>query len=89
MASLPDYFKEARKHHNAQRFAEAETLYRRVVDTEPSHVGAWHHLGLVCMAQEKLPAALHAFEQALDIAPDHVETLTQLGIVLARQKGAW
>ncbi len=85
MAPLPDYFKEARKHHNAQRFAEAETLYRRVVDAQPTHVGAWHHLGLVCMVQDKLPDAVRAFERALEIAPDHADTLTQLGVVLAKQ----
>jgi hypothetical protein len=39
-APVSDYFKEARKHHNAQRFTQAETLYRRVVDAEPTHVGA-------------------------------------------------
>ncbi|HZZ77582.1 MAG TPA: tetratricopeptide repeat protein [Gemmataceae bacterium] len=80
-----NYFSEAQKHHQAQNYAEAESLYRCAVDEEPNHVGAWHHLGLTCAAQDKLSDAASAFQKALNRAPQHVDTLTQLGIVYARQ----
>lgn len=85
MATLADWFVEAQKQHQAQRFSEAESLYRRVVEAEPTHVGAWHHLGLACVAQDKLAEAARAFQKALEVSPLHVESLTQLGILLARQ----
>jgi tetratricopeptide (TPR) repeat protein len=85
MAATSDLFAKAQKHHQAQRFADAERLYRQAVEADASHVGAWHHLGLVYMAQDKLSEAADGFQHVLKLSPDHVDALTQLGIVFARQ----
>jgi len=39
-----DLLADAHKHHQAQRFAEAEGFYRRAVQIEPKHIGAWQSL---------------------------------------------
>jgi tetratricopeptide (TPR) repeat protein len=85
MAAAPDFFAKAQKHHQAQRFAEAERLYRQAVEADAGHVGAWHNLGLACMAQDKLKEAAEGFQRVLALTADHVDALTQLGIVYARQ----
>jgi tetratricopeptide (TPR) repeat protein len=85
MAPVTDFFIEGQKHHQAQRFSEAEKLYRRALDVQADHVGAWHHLGLVCLAQNNLKEAADSFQHVLEFSVDHVDALTQLGIVFARQ----
>jgi rfaE bifunctional protein nucleotidyltransferase chain/domain len=85
MPQASECFAQAQAHHQAQRFAEAEKLYRQVIDADSNHIGAWYHLGLVCIAQHKLAEAADGFQCVLALSPDHAEALTQLGIVLARQ----
>lgn len=85
-AFLAEVYGEAQNQHRAQRFAEAEKLYRRVVEADDGHRGAWHHLGLVSLGQNKLAEAAECFERVLRLVPNHVDALTQMGIVLARQE---
>jgi rfaE bifunctional protein nucleotidyltransferase chain/domain len=85
MATTSEWLAEGQKLHQAQRFADAETLYRRVIDADANHVVAWYHLGLVCLAQHKLVEAADGFQAVLALTPHDVDALTQLGIVLARQ----
>ena len=84
--SVAQWFASAQNHHKSQRFADAENLYRRIVDAEPHHLGAWYHLGLVCLAQNNLDEAEYSFQRVLVLSSDHADALTQLGIVLARQE---
>lgn len=85
MPTVDELFAEAQKLHQAQRFAEAEGLYRRVIQGDTNHAGGWHHLGMVCLAQNKLSEAADGFMCALALSPANVDSLTHLGIVLARQ----
>ncbi len=85
MPTLKDLFADAQKLHQAQRFADAEGLYRRVIQGDANHAGAWHHLGMVCLAQNKLQEAADGFQCALTLTPGNIDSLTHLGIVLARQ----
>lgn len=85
MPTTNEMFLEAQKLHQAMRFADAETQYRRVIQMDTNHIGAWHHLGMVCLAQNKLDGAADGFQCVLTLAPTHVDAMTQLGIVLARQ----
>src|SRR5262249_45453396 len=77
-------FAEGQMFHLKQRFAEAESIYRRITEIDPKHVGAWQLIGLVSTAQDKWAEAIDGFEHVLTLVPDHVEALTQLGIVFAR-----
>ena len=86
MSMASQLLAEARKHHEAKRFAEAEGLYRRIVEATPDQIEAWVQLGMACAAQGKLREAIEVFQRVLAAAPDHVEALTQLGIVFAKQR---
>lgn len=84
-AELRALFSEAQKLHHAERFGEAENVYRRITAAKPDHIGSWHNLGLACIAQNKLAEATEGFQRILKLVPDHVDALTQLGIVFAKQ----
>lgn len=81
-----EVFFEAQKLHQVQRFAEAEALYRKVLDSDLQHASAWHHLGLACLAQDKLREAEDGFAHAVALTPENADSLTNLGIALARQQ---
>lgn len=85
MHQTAQWFAEGQKQHQAQRFADAERLYRCVVDEDPAHAAAWHLLGMVCLAQNKLSDATENLQRALMLAPSNADALTQFGIALARQ----
>jgi hypothetical protein len=40
MSSLSEWFAEAMKHHQAHRYPEAESLYQRIVESDPCHTAA-------------------------------------------------
>jgi predicted O-linked N-acetylglucosamine transferase (SPINDLY family) len=43
----PHKLQTAVEHHQAQRFEEAETLYREILASDPNHTDAMHLLGLI------------------------------------------
>ncbi|MDD2914129.1 MAG: tetratricopeptide repeat protein [Gallionella sp.] len=63
---LNETFKQAVAHHQVGRFAEAEELYRRVLQVDRRHLDANHNLGLMAMqlgqAQKGLPYLQTAWE---------------------------
>ena len=72
---------DARGHHQAGRLAEAETLYRRVLDAQPRAAAVLSKLAAALAGQGKLDDALEALGRALDIDPDLVEAHNNLGSV--------
>ncbi len=85
MPDISEIFQEAQRLHQAMRFADAEVQYRRIIQQDANHAAAWHQLGQVCMAQNKLADAADGFMCALALSPENVDSLTHLGIALARQ----
>ena len=59
----------AMNHHQSGQLREAEQLYRAVLQAEPEHAQANHHLG-VLMVETEQPAALQHFEAALAADPE-------------------
>ena len=47
------------------RFNEAESLYRQVLEIEPGHPSALHFLGMIALLQKNLPEALRLIESSL------------------------
>ena len=80
---------DARGHHQAGRLAEAETLYRRVLDAQPRAAAVLSKLAAALAGQGKLDDALEALGRALDIDPDLVEAHNNLGTVQPRPITAW
>lgn len=56
MASLEATFAQATTHHRAGRLAEAEALYRAILEAFPQHGESLHHLGVIAL-QAGQPAA--------------------------------
>jgi tetratricopeptide (TPR) repeat protein len=85
MPTINDWFTEGQHLQDAHRFADAECLYRRVLDVDSNHLDAWHNLAVVCAMQDKLADADEVTRHGLAAFPDNVDLLTQRGITLARQ----
>ena len=47
MATIPEALAIALAHHQAGRLPEAESIYRQSLALEPTHVVAWHLLGVM------------------------------------------
>jgi tetratricopeptide (TPR) repeat protein len=81
---------EARIRYNlanalAQRgeFAEAEGLYRQVLERRPMDAPAANNLGNVLLASGRLDAAVRAYRQAIESDPRYIQALLNLARILA------
>lgn len=72
-------FGDALAHHRAGRFAEAEVLYRAILDRRPGDADALSALGAALRAQGRIGEAITVFERALAAAPDHAGAHNNLG----------
>ena len=77
---------QAVEHHRAQRFAEAEQLYRSILLAEPNHPDANHNFGLLTLQMGLFADGLPFFRTALSSAPErrqfwtsYIEALTLNG----------
>jgi protein O-GlcNAc transferase len=75
---------EAVRIHRAGDLAQAERIYRRVLDDEPGNARALHNLATIRVARGQLGAARRLLEQALAQAPDWaMPHMTHAGVCLA------
>ena len=79
-------FELALQHHQAGRLAEAEGLYRRILNTEPNHVEALNNLGIALAGLGRLDESIDVFRRATEIAPAYVTARFNLGNTL-RDRG--
>ena len=80
--------KTAVKKHQLDKFYEAESLYKQVLQIQPNHINAQVSLGEVLHAQNKLGEAIVAYQKALklDINPLMAAlTWNNLGNILKEQ----
>lgn len=63
----------------AKRFAEAEGIYRQVLQVEPRNANAWCYLGMVCHDQDRLEEAVAAYRRAIEIQPSFPIAFNNLG----------
>jgi predicted O-linked N-acetylglucosamine transferase (SPINDLY family) len=56
--------------HEAGRLTDAEALYRSILEFQPRHARANHHLGLLLMQTGKLDTALDYLTNACAVAPE-------------------
>jgi protein O-GlcNAc transferase len=66
--------------------ADAEQLYRQVVDTSPNPFVALNNRGVALERLDRLDEALASIESALSIQPDYADAFYNRGIVLLRMK---
>ncbi len=104
--SVPLTVEQALQHavgfHQAGQLADAERLYRAILETRPRHPDANHNLGVLALQRQQTQASLPHFKLALEEAPEqgqywlsYAEALQQAGqagaarqlLELGRQRG--
>jgi Tfp pilus assembly protein PilF len=84
-AELEATLQQAVRHHQAGQLAEAERLYRNVLQSRPDHPGVSNALGIALKQQGRVAEAALAFQQAVAAAPDFVPAQSNLGNILFEQ----
>ena len=79
---LDDWMRQGLSLHQAGRLAEAETLYRRVLDKQPSHPAANHLLGLVKLQQGDAESAVALISRAVHVRGGDPQYHCNLGVAL-------
>ncbi|GAB3268475.1 tetratricopeptide repeat protein [Chitinimonas naiadis] len=69
-------------HYVADRFTEAEALFRRALLIEPDNADLHHKLACACLGQRRNPEAIYHFQQALIRKPSILESYPLLVGVL-------
>ena len=64
-----------------EQLAEAQELYRRVLETAPNHPDALHYAGVLAHQQGRSDEAVALIERSLALAPDRADCYSNLGII--------
>lgn len=70
-SSSAEILQNAIRHHQAGRMAEAENLYRRILEGHPDHCDALHLLGTLIHQRGDSHTAIKFIQQAIAIYPDN------------------
>ncbi|MEH2176482.1 tetratricopeptide repeat protein [Nostoc sp.] len=66
--------------------SQAEIIWRKVLQLEPKLATAYSNLGIALSRQNKLDAAVAAFEKAIQLDPNYAAAYNNLGNVLSDKK---
>ncbi len=81
MAADPRLFAVADQFHRAGAFAQAQRLYRKLLEGDAHDADLWRRLGEACQALGERREAEAAYHESLRRAP-HAGTFNNLGVVL-------
>jgi tetratricopeptide (TPR) repeat protein/SAM-dependent methyltransferase len=81
MTTIPETIQLALQQHQAGRLAEAETLYRQILQTEPNHADALHLLGVIAHQSGKHEIAVEYIARAIALNPAAAEYHNNIGEV--------
>lgn len=65
--------------HTAARYAEAEKLYKQVIQMDPKYAGAYQNLGVLAFQVGRNDAAIPLLKQAIGLAPTNAAMYCNLG----------
>ncbi len=82
---LDAQLREARGHHGAGRYAEAERFYRQILDRRPNYAEVMSKLGAVLAAQGRLDEVLSVLQRAVELDPDLADAHNNLGAAFRLQ----
>jgi tetratricopeptide (TPR) repeat protein len=85
MASTAEILAAAARCYQAGRLAEAELLYRQILQAEPDHADALHLLGVLALQSGRHQAAVEYIGNALRLKPHQAAAHANLGTVHAQQ----
>ena len=72
-------YQSALRLHQAGQIAEAERLYRQLLQTAPGHSGATHYLGVIALQRGRITESLTLLEASVAASPDKAEFQNNLG----------
>ncbi|MFI4977044.1 MAG: tetratricopeptide repeat protein, partial [Caulobacterales bacterium] len=84
-AALRELFAQAVRHHAANRLAEAEVFYRRVLEQDPRHADSLHGLGVVAYQLGRNSTSRELIGQAIAIDRRVAAYHSNLGNALAAE----
>ncbi len=85
--NLSSLMSEAASHHSEGRLVEAESLYRRVLSSDPDYPDALHWLGVLCQQKGDSESALGYIMRAVALRPEVADFVNNLGnIHMARDE---
>jgi tetratricopeptide (TPR) repeat protein len=84
MSTIPESLQQAWALHCAGQLGEAETVYLRILETEPAHPRALHLLGLLTFQMGRGDDAVKYLERAVAADPSPAACYTGLGEVHRR-----
>jgi tetratricopeptide (TPR) repeat protein len=79
VATVDEMLAVALRHLQNGGPAQAEQIYRQILQVEASHADAWFFLGAACQMQGNLRDARSHYEKAIDLRPSHGATHYNLG----------
>ncbi len=71
--------------HGAGRLADAERLYRDVLDADPANAEAWHLLGVIAYQRRDAATAVDHIRKAIALAAGNAAFFSNLGLALQAQ----
>jgi tetratricopeptide (TPR) repeat protein len=80
--TIPQALEMAVGHHQAGRLADAEAIYRRILEVQPRHPSALHNLAEIACRVRKYDAALDLARQAIAVEPENANNHNTLAVVL-------
>lgn len=80
--TVNDALRQAIEHHQSQRFAEAERLYRLILSHHPGHPDANHNLGMLAVQAARPFDAVPLFRAAFAAMPAHPQFRVSLCLAL-------
>ncbi|HSZ56387.1 MAG TPA: tetratricopeptide repeat protein [Tepidisphaeraceae bacterium] len=81
--SIRESFEEATRQHRAGRLAEAEALYRQILQADATCGDAWQMLGVAAFQQGRSAEAIGHLRKSLALNPENAACHSNLGMVLA------
>jgi len=79
MSTIPQSLQTAVRHHQAGRLAEAEQIYRKILQAEPQHAQAMHLLGVVALQSGRSESAIELISAAITLDAQQAVFHTNLG----------
>lgn len=73
-AAIANLANVANTYHQAENLEQAEHLYRQILQYDPSHANALHHLGIIAYQQERHPEAIDLIRRAIDASTSEGQT---------------
>ena len=73
------------RHHRAGRLAQAEEIYRQILERRPNDADALHLSGVLAGQQRKTDAAIDLVRRAIRVKPNFAEAYRNLGSLLAEK----